>query len=203
MPEFRKQVLEVMRQPLEDGTVTISRAAVSLQYPADFMLVAAMNPCSCGYLTDEEHVCTCTTRQIQRYRSRLSGPLLDRIDLQIEVPALKYKELKQKKGSKDSGSMREKIQAARKIQALRYQELSCSTNSELGDKWLQKYCRLGEAEHSFLEQAVHKLGLSARAFTRIIKIGRTIADLEAQEDLRVDHLAEAINYRCLDREDRF
>ncbi len=203
MPEFRKQVLEVMRQPLEDGTVTISRAAISLKYPADFMLVAAMNPCPCGYFTDEEHICTCSSRQIQRYRSRLSGPLLDRIDLQIEVPALKYKELKQNKSSKDSESMRSRIQAAREIQALRYQELPCSTNSELGDKWLQQHCSLGEAEHSFLEQAVQRLGLSARAFTRILKISRTIADLQARDRLSVDHLAEAINYRCLDREDRF
>ncbi|MFW6314055.1 MAG: YifB family Mg chelatase-like AAA ATPase [Desulfohalobiaceae bacterium] len=202
MPEFRKHVLELMRQPLEDGNVTISRAAISLQYPADFMLVAAMNPCPCGYFTDEEHLCTCSSRQIQRYRSRLSGPLLDRIDLQIEVPALKYKELKQKKSSKDSASMRNRIQAARKIQALRYQKLPCTTNSELGDKWLQRYCTLGESEHNFLEQAVQRLGLSARAFTRILKISRTIADLEAQEALSVDHLAEAINYRCLDREDR-
>lgn len=203
MPEFRKQVLEVMRQPLEDGSVTISRAAISLQYPAHFMLVAAMNPCPCGYFTDEEHVCTCSMRQIQRYRSRLSGPLLDRIDLQIEVPALQYKELKQKKSTNDSRSMRNRIQKARFIQTRRYQKLPCNTNSELGDKWLQNYCNLGEPEHDFLEQAVHKLGLSARAFTRILKISRTIADLEAAEQLTVEHLAEAINYRCMDREDRF
>ncbi len=202
MPEFRKPVLEVMRQPLEDGSVTIARAAVSLQYPADFMLVAAMNPCPCGYFTDEEHDCTCTRRQIQRYRSRLSGPLLDRIDLQLEVPALKYKELKQKKSTKDSQNMRSKIQEARNIQIQRYQQLPCSTNSDLGDKWLHKYCALGDTEHNFLEQAVHKLGLSARAFTRILKISRTIADLESAERLTIDHLAEAINYRCMDREDR-
>jgi magnesium chelatase family protein len=202
-PEFKKHVLEVLRQPIEDGTVTISRAAISLTYPADFMLVAAMNPCPCGYLTDDQHPCTCTPRQIQRYRSRLSGPLLDRIDLQIEVPNVPYKELKQNQGNLDSKTMRERIQMARNLQSKRYQETPCRTNSELSGKWLQKYCSLSDKGHEFLEQAVHRLGLSARAYTRILRIARTIADLEQTATLTINHLAEAMNYRFLDRENRW
>ena len=203
MAEFKKHVLEVLRQPIEDGQVTISRAAVSLSYPADFMLVAAMNPCPCGYATDENHVCTCTPTQIQRYRSRLSGPLLDRIDLQIEVPAVPYRELKRRSGSVDSATMRRRIEAALALQRHRYAEAPCRTNSDLSGKWLQSFCALTEAEHQFLEQAVHKLGLSARAYTRVLRIARTIADLDGTERLAVSHLAEAINYRFLDREERF
>jgi magnesium chelatase family protein len=202
MAEFKKHVLEVLRQPIEDGQVTISRAAVSLSYPADFMLVAAMNPCPCGFATDDNHVCTCTPSQIQRYRSRLSGPLLDRIDLQIEVPAVPYKELKLRTGSVDSATMRGRIEAALAIQRERYAQAPCRTNSDLSGKWLQTFCALTEPEHQFLEQAVHKLGLSARAYTRVLRIARTIADLEAAETIAVPHLAEAINYRFLDREDR-
>jgi magnesium chelatase family protein len=200
LPEFKKHVLEVLRQPLEDGNVTISRAAVSLSYPADFMLVAAMNPCPCGYLGDERHPCICTPSQIQRYRSRLSGPLLDRIDLQVEVPAVPYKELRQHAGSLDSATMRTRIGAARHIQARRYQDTPLLTNAQLSGKWLQQFCPLGDAEHGFLESAVQRLGLSARAFTRILRIARTIADLSDDPDIKVQHLAEAINYRSLDRQ---
>ncbi len=202
MPEFKKHVLEVLRQPLEGGNVTISRAAVSLNYPADFMLVAAMNPCPCGYLTDDHHACTCTPAQIQRYRSRLSGPLLDRIDLQVEVPAVPYKDLKLERSSLDSATMRSRIERARELQANRYKDLPIRTNSELSGNSLQEACSLGGQEHDFLEQAVHKLGLSARAYTRVLRIARTIADLEESQRLQVQHLAEAINYRFLDRQDR-
>lgn len=202
MPEFKKHVLEVLRQPLEGGNVTISRAAVSLSYPADFMLVAAMNPCPCGYLTDDQHACTCTPAQIQRYRSRLSGPLLDRIDLQVEVPAVPYKDLKLERSSLDSATMRSRIERARELQANRYKDLPIRTNSELSGNSLQEACSLGGQEHDFLEQAVHKLGLSARAYTRVLRIARTIADLEESQRLQVQHLAEAINYRFLDRQDR-
>ncbi len=199
LPEFKKNVLEVLRQPLENGSVTISRAAISLHYPGNFMLVAAMNPCPCGYLTDEKHACTCTQNQIQRYTSRISGPLLDRIDLQIEVPAVKYKELKQTRDATDSATMRDRIKQARKIQLLRYQDLHFNTNHELSGSWLEKYCSLTEEEHDFLESAVQRLGLSARAYTRILRIARTIADLDGKEGITVDQLAEAINYRFLDR----
>jgi len=201
-PEFKKHVLEVLRQPIEDGTVTISRAAVSLDYPADFMLVAAMNPCPCGYLTDEMHPCTCTPQQVQRYRSRLSGPLLDRIDLQVEVPAVPYKDLKERSGGIDSATMRSRIEAARQIQAERFAGLTLTTNSELSGATLEKACALSQSEQAFLEHAVHKLGLSARAYTRILRIARTIADLDGAETIATGHLAEAINYRFLDRENR-
>ena len=201
LPEFKKHVLEVLRQPLENGDVTLSRAAVSLTYPADLMLVCALNPCPCGYLTDEFHTCTCTPSQVQRYRSRLSGPLLDRIDLQVNVPAVPYRDLKEVKSAKDSASMRANIVAARTIQANRYQDLPFAANSELSGRWLHECCRITDAEHDFLEQAMHKLGLSARAHTRILRIGRTIADLENAPNVTVNHLAEAINFRFMDRED--
>ncbi len=201
LAEFKKQVLEVLRQPIEDGRVTISRAAISLSYPANCMLVAAMNPCPCGYWTDENHPCTCTPRQIQRYRAKLSGPLLDRIDLQVEVPAVPYKELKKTQSSMDSESMRQRIFAAHSLQDARYAEGNCRINSELSGDDLQKHCKLTDTEHDFLEQAVHKLGLSARAYTRVLRIARTIADLSREEKIDVRHLAEAINFRFLDRED--
>lgn len=180
--------------------VTISRAAVSLTYPADLMLVAAMNPCPCGYLTDENHQCTCSPQQIQRYRSRLSGPLLDRIDLHVEVPAVPYKELRQKSGSRDSTTMLTNIERARAIQTRRYKDTPLLTNSDLDGRWLNKFCFLGDAEHDFLGAAVRRLSLSARAYTRVLRIARTIADLEGTDSLTSDHLAEAINYRTLDRQ---
>ncbi|WP_419781949.1 YifB family Mg chelatase-like AAA ATPase [Maridesulfovibrio sp.] len=199
MPEFKKNVLEVLRQPLEGGEVTISRAAMSLSYPADFMLVAAMNPCPCGYSTDERHACTCSAQAVNRYRSKLSGPLLDRIDLQIEVPAVEYKDLRDSSGL-DSASMRANIERVRNIQAERYKGMDMLTNSELSGSSLEKFCKIGEAEHGFLEQAVRSLGLSARAYTRILRISRTIADLAGAEMIQVAHLAEAINYRSMDRQ---
>ena len=202
LPEFKKHVLEVLRQPLEEGRVTISRAAVSLEYPGDVMLVAAMNPCPCGYLGDEKHHCSCTPLQVQRYRSRLSGPLLDRIDLHVEVPAVPYRDLKQEQGSISSAVMRERIDAAREVQRRRYDGLHFSSNSELSGRWLECFCPLTAREHDFLEGAVQRLGMSARAFTRVLRISRTIADLAGDESLTVVHLAEAINYRGLDRQSR-
>ena len=171
---------------------------MSLTYPADFMLVAAMNPCQCGYLGDDRHACTCSPLQIQRYRAKLSGPLLDRIDLQIEVPAVPYKDLKGS-GGPSSQEMRERVLAARRRQAERYKGLPLLTNSQLSGRWLDQFCPLGEEEHGFLEGAVRRLGLSARAFTRILRIARTIADLEEADRLGVEFLAEAINYRSMDR----
>lgn len=200
LPEFKKHVLEVLRQPLEAGEVTISRASGSLRYPADFMLVAALNPCPCGYLTDPRHACTCRPDAVQRYRSRLSGPLLDRIDLQVEVPAVPYEDLKRTRGGSGSAQIRERIVAARELQARRYAPAGLLTNSQLSGALLEKYCPLTEAEHAFLEQAVRALGLSARAYTRVLRIARTIADLEEAPRLTVDHLAEAINYRIMDRQ---
>lgn len=200
LPEFKKNVLEVLRQPLEDGNVTISRAMVSLNYPADFMLISAMNPCPCGYHGDTQHACSCRPDQVQRYRSRLSGPLLDRIDLHVEVPAVPYKDLKDTSGGVDSATMRERIVRARNVQAERYKEAPVLTNSELSGKLLSDHCAVGEAENAFLEQAVRTLGLSARAYTRILRIARTIADLAGKEHIEVGELAEAVNLRTLDRE---
>lgn len=200
LPEFRKHVLEVLRQPLEEGRVTIARAAVSLEYPGNVMLVAAMNPCPCGYLGDAQHACTCSAVQVQRYRSRLSGPLLDRIDLHVEVPAVPYRDLKQGAGRIDSATMRERIDAARAVQRGRYAGLHFSSNSELSGKWLERFCPVTETEHAFLEQAVRRLGMSARAFTRVLRISRTIADMAGEDALTVRHLAEALNYRGLDRQ---
>ncbi len=200
MPEFQKSVLEVLRQPLEDGEVSISRSLVSLKYPAEVMLVAAMNPCPCGYLTDDSHPCECTPLAVGRYRSRISGPLLDRIDLQVDVPAVPYDDLRQTRSDIDSATMRERISHARIIQEERYKGMPILTNSELEGSALEKYCRIGEAGHAFLKQAVESLGLSARAYTRVLRIARTIADLEAVEDISVEHLAEAINYRTMDRQ---
>ncbi len=199
LPEFKKGALEVLRQPLEDGTVSISRSLISLSYPADFMLIAAMNPCPCGYLTDERHACTCSSNSIRAYRARVSGPLLDRIDLQVEVPAVPYKDLKAERGVTDSASMRQRIAAAREIQYKRYENLNINTNADLSGTALETYCKLGEQEHGFLGSAVRTLGLSARAHTRILRIARTIADLNAEEILSTAHLAEAINYRSMDR----
>ena len=199
LPEFKKHVLEVLRQPLEDGRVTISRAAVALTYPADFMLVAAMNPCPCGYLTDDRHVCSCQPLAIHRYRSRISGPLMDRIDLQVEVPAVPYEDLRAPRGGRSSADMRAGILRVREIQAARYRGERIRTNADLGGALLERWCAVGEAEQKFLEQAVRRLGLSARAYTRVLRIARTIADLEGAERLEIGHLAEAINFRTMDR----
>ncbi|WP_272698810.1 YifB family Mg chelatase-like AAA ATPase [Desulfovibrio sp. Fe33] len=200
MPEFKKSVLEVLRQPLEDGEVSISRSLMTLKYPADVMLVAAMNPCPCGYLSDEMHPCTCTPLAVQRYRSRISGPLLDRIDLHVSVPAVPYENLRQARSEVDSATMRGHILSARRIQAERYEGRHFSLNAELDGAALEEFCALSEAEHRFLRQAVESLGLSARAYTRVLRISRTIADLAGDDTIRADHLAEAINYRSMDRE---
>jgi len=200
LPEFKKSVLEVLRQPLEDGKVTIARAAMSLTYPADFMLVAALNPCPCGYLGDPRHECTCTPPQVQRYRSRLSGPLLDRIDLQVEVPAVPYKELRQEASAVDSAAMRGRVLAARDRQAARYAGAAIHVNAELTGSRLSACCRIDDEGHRFLEGAVRRLGLSARSHTRILRIARTIADLDGDAGIKVEHLAEAVNLRGLDRQ---
>ena len=200
LPEFKKSVLEVLRQPLEDGKVTIARAAVSLSYPADVMLVAAMNPCPCGYLGDERHACVCADGDVRRYRTRLSGPLLDRIDLQVEVPAVPYKELRADASPVTSAVMRARVLAARETQAARYAGLPFSVNGRLSGRWLSKFCAVDQEGHAFLEGAVRRLGLSARAHTRILRIARTIADLDGDASLRVEHLAEAVNLRNLDRQ---
>ncbi len=199
LPEFKKPVLEVLRQPLEGGSVTISRAAVALSYPADFMLVAAMNPCPCGFLTDERHACTCTPQAVARYRARLSGPLLDRIDLHVEVPAVPYEDLRGVRPGTASADIRGRVLHVRRIQADRYAGEPIRLNAELSGKLLDQHCALGQPESAFLEKAVRSLALSARAYTRILRLARTIADLAGEDRLAVQHLAEAINYRSMDR----
>jgi len=200
MPEFKKPVLEVLRQPLEDGEVSISRSLMTLKYPADVMLVAAMNPCPCGYMSDDTHTCTCSPLAVQRYRGKISGPLLDRIDLHVDVPAVPYDDLKKVRSEVDSATMRTRILNARDVQTQRYDGHRISLNAELNGSSLEEYCKLGEDEHGFLKEAVESLGLSARAYTRVLRISRTVADLAGADVIGVEHLAEAINYRTMDRQ---
>ena len=200
LPEFKKQVLEVLRQPLEDGAVTIARAATSLRFPARFMLVAAMNPCPCGYLGDRVRACTCGPIQVQRYRSRLSGPLLDRIDMHIEAPAVPVKDLIGQPAGEPSAAIRARVNAARAIQRTRFRgaaRIYC--NAQMGSREVKQFCCLDAASADLLNQAIGRLGLSARAYHRVLKIALTIADLAGAASPRFDHLAEAISYRSLDR----
>ncbi len=198
-PEFKKNVLEVLRQPLEDGKVTISRAIASLTYPAHFMLIAAMNPCPCGFYTHPTHQCTCTPHQILRYRSKLSGPLLDRIDIHIEVPALPFKDISDDRQREKSEAIRSRIGMARGIQIKRYNESGIYCNAQIKAKHLKKYCKINDACHSLIETAVTKFGLSTRAYSRILRVSRTIADLSNEENILPEHISEAIQYRSLDR----
>ncbi|MBI1820339.1 MAG: YifB family Mg chelatase-like AAA ATPase [Nitrospirae bacterium] len=202
LPEFKRNVLEVLRQPLEEGQVIISRAAASLAYPARFMLIAAMNPCQCGHLGDRLHPCICTPIQIQRYRSRVSGPLLDRIDIHIEVPAVRFKELSNDRAKESSKEIRSRVFAARELQKERYQKEGFFCNSQLKPRHFKKYCELDAASRQLIETAMEKLGLSARAYNRILKVSRTIADLDKQEKIQTHHVSEAIGYRNLDRRNR-
>lgn len=200
MPEFHKDVLEVLRQPMEDGRVTISRASMSLTYPAKLMLVGAMNPCPCGYHGDLIHDCSCTLPQIQRYHSRISGPLLDRIDIHIEVPAVKFKELSSEPTGENSATIRKRVNLARKVQLENFKkEKHIFCNAHMDSKDIRKYCPIGEDSKELLRMAITRLGLSARAYDRILKVARTIADLENQADILPQHISEAIQYRSLDR----
>ena len=197
--EFKKNILEMIRQPLEDGKVTIARAVTSLTYPADFMLMAAMNPCPCGYYGDPLHECTCTIPQIQRYRSKISGPLMDRIDIHIEVPAVKYKDLTARDSGEPSRVLKERINEARKIQSQRFKGSKIHCNAQMTNRHIKKFCCIDDASQRLLEMAIDKLGLSARAYTRILKVARTIADLAGEEAISSAHISEAIQYRSLDR----
>lgn len=199
LPEFSRSSLEVLRQPLEDGTVTISRSAQTVAYPASCMLIAAMNPCPCGYYGDSRHECTCSRQQLERYRAKLSGPLLDRIDLHIEVPAVQFDDFQSEAKGRDSASMRARVETARAIQKERYQGTACLTNADLNGSMLEKFCFLGDKERNFLGKAADRLALSARSFTRILRVARTAADLEQAEQIKIPHLALAIQCRVLDR----
>ncbi len=200
LPEFRRNVLEVMRQPLEDGSVVISRASATVRYPCNFMLVAAMNPCPCGYLTDPRHRCRCSQMEIQRYRNKISGPLLDRIDIHIELPAVRFEELRSVETSEASSSIRERIVKARTVQRRRFKETELHTNAHMGPKELRRSCGLSERAEGLLKSAINSMALSARAYDRILKVGRTIADLAGSTAIDAIHLQEAIQYRTLDRQ---
>lgn len=199
LPEFNKNTLEVMRGPLEDGIVTISRVNATLTYPCDFMFVASMNPCPCGYYGSKDKECTCTPQMISKYMGKISGPLLDRIDIQIEVTPVKYKKLDSTENIETSKEIKQRVNKARKIQQDRYKEEKVYSNSQLTPKLIEKYCKLDEGGRKILQAAFEKLGLSARAYGRILKVARTIADLEASENIEQRHIAEAIQYRSLDK----
>ncbi len=201
LPEFKKNVLEVLRQPLEDGRVTVSRSKMSLEFPANFMLAAAMNPCPCGFFSDPTKQCTCSPPQIQKYMAKISGPLLDRIDIHIEVPAVKYKELSSNVICEASSSVRERVISARKVQLNRFSEFRhIFNNAGMGTKEIRRFCQLDNAGMEILKMAMSKLGLSARAYDRILKVSRTIADLDSCQNIQVNHISEAVQYRSLDRE---
>ncbi len=199
LPEFQRNVLEVMRQPLEDGTVTIARASMSLTFPSSFMLAAAMNPCPCGFFNDPSRECACTPPVIQRYVSKISGPLLDRIDIHIDMPAVKYRELREDASGEGSDEIRARVIAARGRQLRRFQGEKVYCNAQLSPRQLQKYCGIPPEAERLLENAMTRLGLSARAHDRILKVARTIADLDSAESISTTHISEAIQYRSLDR----
>jgi magnesium chelatase family protein len=199
LPEFPRNVLEVMRQPLEDGTVCIARAAMSLTFPARFMLAAAMNPCPCGYFNDRTRECKCTEPIIQRYVSKISGPLLDRIDIHIDVPAVNYRELRAGNAPEGSVQIRERVLHAREIQLNRFATERIFSNAQMSSRQIRTYCELSSEGEHMLERAMQQQGLSARAHDRILKVSRTIADLDAAPQIESRHIAEAIQYRALDR----
>lgn len=201
LPEFHRNVLEVMRQPLEDGIVNISRAAISLSFPCRFMLAAAMNPCPCGYYGHPERECRCSPVQIQRYRNKVSGPLLDRIDIHVEVPAVRYQQLSSMENGEPSSSIRERVVRARELQHKRFQQrpgIHC--NADMGAKELQTYCVLGDEANQLLKMAMADMHLSARAYNRILKVSRTIADLRGDELIQATDISESIQFRTLDRQ---
>ncbi|MBN2377322.1 MAG: YifB family Mg chelatase-like AAA ATPase, partial [Sedimentisphaerales bacterium] len=198
-PEFTRNVLETIRQPLEDGTVTISRAAGTMTFPANIMLVAAMNPCPCGYLTDPKRNCKCSPNQVERYLGRISGPLLDRIDIHVEVPAVPFRDLSSDRDGTSSAVMREQVLQARQRQTKRYDGLAVRCNSNINSRQIRQFCKIDDSGRHILKQAVYELGLSARAHDKVLKVSRTIADLEQSEAIEAHHIAEAIQYRRLDR----
>jgi magnesium chelatase family protein len=199
LPEFKKHVLEVLRQPLEDGRVTISRALTTITYPSRIMMVSAMNPCKCGQSGEQSSSCSCTPREIHQYRSRISGPLLDRIDIHIEVPAVRYRDLADRSEGEGSAEIARRVELAREFQQERFKGTKVHSNAQMTPRQIRKFCEPDAAGHRLLEVVTERLGLSARAYTRILKVARTIADLEGSEAVREQHLSEAIQYRSLDR----
>jgi magnesium chelatase family protein len=199
LPEFNRRTLEVLRQPLEDGEVTISRAKTTTRFPADFMLVAALNPCPCGYRGDPRRQCQCTSPQVEKYMSKISGPLVDRIDIHLEVPAVPFRELAAKRSGTSSGQMREGVLAARLRQAERFQGYQTRSNARMNSRQIREFCRLEPIAAELLRAAVADLGLSARAHDKVLRVARTVADLDGVDTIGSSHISEAINYRLLDR----
>ena len=199
LPEFNRRTLEVLRQPLEDGAVTISRAKMTTRFPAEFMLVAALNPCPCGYRGDPRRQCQCTAPQVERYMSKISGPLVDRIDIHLEVPAVPFRELSAKRAGTSSSQMREAVLAARLRQARRFADSATRCNARMNSRQIREHCGLEPAAAELLRSAVADLGLSARAHDKVLRVARTVADLDAATDITASHISEAINYRLLDR----
>ncbi len=199
LPEFNKSTLEVLRGPLEDKIVTISRVNFSTTYPCNFMFIASMNPCPCGYYGSTEKQCSCREEQIQKYINKISGPLLDRIDIHIEVNSVGYQKLEDESPSESSSEIRKRVNKARNIQINRYKNHNIISNSELTPSLISKYCKLSKSSKKILETAFNKIGFSARAYSRILKVSRTIADLDNSTNIETPHLAEAIQYRSLDR----
>jgi magnesium chelatase family protein len=197
LPEFSAAALEVLRQPLEDGQVTVSRVAGTVTFPSRFMLVCAMNPCKCGWYGYDSQRCRCSEREVQRYLSRLSGPLLDRIDLQVDVPALNFQELSTRKPGESSAAIRARVEQAREIQRKRYAGSGVDCNAHMGQKELREHCTLDQACTAMMQNAYEKLGLTARSYDRILRVARTIADLAGAQEIAPLHLAEAISYRTV------
>lgn len=195
LPEFQKSALEVLRQPIEDQEVCISRVNASLTFPASFTLITSMNPCACGYLTDPSHECICTPQQIKNYQGKISGPLMDRLDIFVEVPATTYDEIQSKPKGEVSRIIKQRVDAAREIQNNRYENLDIYYNAQLTPKLMEQFCKLGCAEQKLMEKVYTKMNLSARGYHRILKLSRTIADLDNAKDINVHHLSEAIQYR--------
>ena len=199
LPEFNKTTLEVLRGPLEDGIVTIARVNATLSYPCNVMLVTSMNPCPCGFYGSKEKECTCSAQAIQKYIGKISGPLLDRIDIQVEVTQVPYEKLQTNQIIESSEEIKKRVNQARNIQRKRYKNLEIYSNSELTPSLIEKYCKLDKKGKELLQKAFETLGLSARAHGRILKVARTIADLEGKENIQINHIAEAIQYRSLDK----
>lgn len=199
LPEFRRDILELLREPLEDGKITISRVSSTLTYPSKMMLIASMNPCPCGYYGSEDRKCSCTQDQISKYMNKISGPLLDRIDIHIEVKSVKYDDLSNEALEESSVDIKERVNKAREIQINRYKNDGIFSNSELTPELIKKYCKLDEESKLLLKNAFESLGFSARAHDRVLKLARTIADLDGKDSINSTHIAEAILYRNLDR----
>jgi magnesium chelatase family protein len=200
LPEFNRTTLEVLRQPLEDGHVTISRALNSTTFPANFMLIASLNPCPCGYRNDPRRDCHCTVPQIERYMAKISGPLLDRIDIHIEVPAVAFKELSGEGCGTSSQAMRDQVMSARAVQDARFLSSPTRRNAHMTTREIRRYCQLNDTSTNLLRTSIQELGLSARAHDKVLRVARTIADLDGQSDIMPEHVSEAVNYRMLDRQ---